>query len=159
MALGKTVFIKKLTDGGVGLFLQDVDGVLPSRWFQMDSKMPRIGVPENFALSILVDTVLQKMLARHYFEVEDMLGLIKIAEARGFVSPSADEVKVLTEPKMDKLLIVAILKGGKEDKLRALFASADRKRALEIVTEKVKELPIETIERIENILGMAITEE
>jgi hypothetical protein len=159
MALGKTIYFKKLTDGGVSLLLQDVEGVLPEKWFAMDQKMPRIGIPENYALSLYINSVIKKMLDKNYFEIENIADLVKIAEAKGFIAPSEEEKVVLLAPKRSKETLTAIIRNGNEEKLRELFASADRTRSLDIATAISKTLSLEVIERIENILGMAITEE
>jgi len=159
MALGKTVFFKKLIDGGVSLYLSDVEGVLPPRWFAMDHKVPRIGVPENYALSLFLDANIDKAFKRKLFEVEKIEDLIKVAQERGYVALSPEETQVIVEPSRSKEILLSILKGGNKEKIAALFASADRNRALEIAVSNAKSFSMETIQTIEEILGMAITEE
>lgn len=158
MALGKTIFFKKLSEGGVSIYLQDVEGILPARWFQLDYKVPRIGVPVNYALSIFTDSNVEKLLKRKYFEVENMADLIAIAEERNYIAPSEEQVKELVAPSRTKELLLKIIQGGNEVKLRELFASADRNRALEIAVANSNTLTMEVVQRIEEILGMAITE-
>jgi hypothetical protein len=159
MALGKTVFFKKLVDSSVSLYVQDVEGILPARWFVMDQKMPRIGIPVNYALSLFVDSSIEAMLKANYIEIEDMAGLIKLAEEKGYISPTEEEVKVLTAPKRTVEALFAIIKGGNTTKLEELFKSADKERALEIVTAKQTELSSDVVAKIEKILGVAISEE
>lgn len=159
MASGKTIFFKKLTDGSVSLLLQDVDGVLPEKWFAMDQRMPRIGVPENYALSLYINSVIKQMMDRNYFEIENLAELTQMAEDKGFIAPSEEEKAVLLTPKRTKETLLAILKGGNEVKIRELFASADRKRTLEICTENSNTFSRDLVNQIEDILGMAITEE
>ena len=159
MALGKTVFFKKLVDGGVSIYLQDIEGSLPARWFSMDHKVSRIGVPLNYALSIFVDSSVESMMRKNLFEIENLDSLIKEAEELGYIAPSEEEVKELTAPKRTKEMLLAILKGGNEKKLRELFESSDKERAVEIITASYKDFSMDTIQKIEDILGMAISEE
>lgn len=159
MASGKTIYFSKLVDGGVSLYMSDVEGVLPSRWFAMDYRMPRIGIPENYALSLFVDAAIDKAFQKKLFEVEDMAGFIKIAQERGYIALSEDEEKAMVAPSRTKETLLAILKGGNESKIRDLFNSADKKRALEIAVSNVNVLSLETVHLVEEILGMAITEE
>lgn len=159
MALGKTVFFKKLAEGTVRLYINDIEGVLPSRWFIMDTRTPRIGVPVNYALTIFSDNSLQAMLNKNYIEVENMAALVKEAEEKGYIAPSEEEVKQLTAPKRSNEALFAILKGGNSTKIQDLFESADKHRALEVAKSRTKDLSLDVISTIESILGMAITEE
>lgn len=159
MALGKTVFFRRLVDATVSLNLTDVDGVLPNKWFVMDLKTPRIGVPANYALSYFIDAGVEAMFKANYCEVEDMPGLVKLAKEKGYIDPSEEEVAILNAPKRDKNMLFAIIQGGNQAKLEELFKSADRERALELVQEKKDELSTGTISKIEKILGVAIAEE
>lgn len=159
MALDKTVFFKKLVDGAVHIYMQDFDGVLPARWFVMDQRMPRIGVPMNYALTVFSDHSVELMLKKNYVEIENMDVLIREAEARSIIAPSQEEVKELTAPKRTKEMIFSILKGANESKIRELFESADRERALGIATERINELSLDAVAKIESILGVAIKDE
>lgn len=159
MALGKTVFFKKLIKGSVSLHLQDVDGILPSRWFAMDHKVPRIGVPMSYALSIFIDATIEKMMKQNYFEIENINELLAAAKEKGYVSLSEEEVQVITAPKRTNETLVAILKGGNKSKIKELFESNDKQRAIHLATENVKLFSLEAIAVIEDVLGMAITEE
>lgn len=159
MALDKTVFFKKLVDSTVRIYMHDFDGVLPARWFVMDQKMPRIGVPMNYALTVFTDHSVELMLKKNYVEVENMEVLIKEAEARSIIAPSKEEVEEMVTPKRTKEIIFAILKNGSEAKIRELFESADKERALGIATERVNELSLDAVAKIESILGVAIKDE
>jgi hypothetical protein len=159
MALGKTIFFKKLSEGSISLYLSDVDGVLPQKWFRLDQKMPRIGVPENYALSLFTDAVIEKMMKKNYFEIEELANLVKIAEERGIIAPSEEEKAVMVTPKRTQAILLAILKGGNEAKIRELFDSSDRNRALELATANALDLSGNAVAVIEKVLGMAITEE
>lgn len=159
MALGKTIFIKKLTDGRVSLLLQDVDGVLPSRWFYLDEKMPKVGVPTNYALSYFFDSSFELMVKKGYIEFENMAELVKMAEEREYIAPSVEEKQALVASKRTNETLYAIIKGGNVDKLKELFASADKERAYDIAKNKVNELTRDVIIKIEDILGVALVEE
>lgn len=159
MALGKTIYLKKLVKSNISLHLEDVEGILNSRWFIMDGKMNRIGVPSNFALSIFVNQSLQVMLNKNLFEVENMEDLLAIAEEKGFIAPSEEERKSYTAPKRTEGMLLAIIKGGQKAKIKKLFESSDKGRALELAIENAKSLPMETIEQIEDLTHVAIIEE
>lgn len=159
MALGKTIYLKKLVKSNISLHLEDVEGVLNSRWFTMNGKTNRIGVPSNFALSIFVDQALQNMMNKNLFEVENMEALIALAEESGFISPSTEEKKALTAPKRNEKMLLAIIQGGNAKKIEELFDSSDKERALELAIANAKSLPMETIEQIEKITHVAIIEE
>ena len=159
MALtGRTVFFKKLIDGTVSLLMEDVD-TTQSKWFAMDEKSPRIGVPMNYALSIFTDSVLENMLKTNIFEVENLDDLIKAAEERNFIAKSEEEIKELKTSKRSKETITAIVKGGNLQKIEELFSSVDKERAFEITVAIVDQLSIQVIDKIEKITGMAIREE
>lgn len=159
MALGKTVFIKKLTEGTVRLYISDVEGILPAKWFVLDAKKPRIGVPVNYALSIFSDSSLQKMLDKNYIDVENMADLIAKAEELGYLAPSEEEVKNLTAPKRTNETLLAILKGGNKKKITELLESADDKRAVDVAKSNLNDLSLDTVSLIEEIIGLAIREE
>lgn len=159
MALGKPVYFKKLVEGSVSLYLQDVEGSLQNKWFVMDSKVPRIAIPANYALSIFIDRSVEAMVDANYVEVEDMAGLIKLAEDQGYISPSEEQVKTLTAPKRTKETIIAILKGGNETKIKELLASSDKERAVELAIANSKNFSLDAVNVLEKILGMAIIEE
>lgn len=159
MALtGRTVFFKKLIDGSVSLYMEDVD-TAQAKWFAMDEKSPRIGVPMNYALSIFTDSVLENMLKSNIFEVENIDDLIKAAEERNFIAKSEEEMKEIKASKRSKDMIAAIIKGGNLQKIEELFNSVDKERAFEIAVSVVDQLSIQVIEKIEKITGMAIREE
>lgn len=159
MALGTTIFFNKLSEGSVSLFMQDADGILPSRWFVMDGRMPRIGVPLNYALGVFTDASLKHMLDNNYFEVENVDALVKAAQEKGFIALSEEEEKEIQAPRRKPEVILAILKGGNADKIRELFESSDKERAFDIAIKNSKSLSVETVRLIEEILGMAILEE
>lgn len=159
MALGKTVFFKKLVDGALHLYLQDVDGVMAPRWFMMDHNVPRIGVPLNYALSLFIDANVEYTFKKNAFEVEGIADLVKIAEERGYIAVSEEEVKEIVAPKRNNAMLLSILKGGDTTKIKALFASADKERALDVAMSNAKVLSRDTVALIESIVGMAITEE
>lgn len=159
MALGRTIYLKKLVKSNISLHLEDVEGVLAARWFTMNGKTNRIGVPSNFALSIFINQSLQKMMNKNLFEVENMDQLLALAKESGFISPSEEEEKAYTAPKRTEAMLLAIIRGGKIDKIKELFDSSDRERALELAIENAKSLPMETIEQIEKITRVAIIEE
>lgn len=159
MATGKTIFLKKLRGGSLSLYLNDVEGILPSRWFVMDHKIPRIGVPSNYALSIFTDSSLESIMKKNHFEVENMADLLALAQEKGYVAPTEEEIKAIVAPKRTKETLFAILKGGNDSKIKDLFESDDKARALEIAAANVKDLSLDTVAKIEAILGMAITEE
>lgn len=159
MAVSKTVFFKKLVDGSVRLFINDIEGVLPGRWFVMEQNMPRVGVPSTYALSLFVDNSIMSMYKANYFDIEDIAGLTKMAQEAGLISPSDEEVKTITAPKRTKETLLAIIKGGNQAKLEELFQSADRSRAMEVVQEKKNDLSLDILSRLEKIVGVAITEE
>lgn len=159
MALtGRTVFLKKLVDGGVSLYLQDVDST-QTKWFLMNDKSPRIGVPMNYALSIFTDAVLESMLRRNIFEVENIAELVQAAEERNFIAKAEDELKEIKAPKRAKETLVAILKGGNLAKIDELFKSADKERAWELAVQNVDQLSMQVVDKIEEITGMALREE
>lgn len=159
MALtGRTVFLKKLVDGGVSLYLQDVDST-QAKWFLMNDKSPRIGVPMNYALSIFTDAVLEGMLKRHVFDVENIEDVIAAAEDRGFIAKAEEELKEIKAPKRTKETLVAILKGGNVTKVDELFKSADKERAWELAVQNVDQLSMQIVDKIEEITGMALREE
>lgn len=157
--MGKTIFLNKLRAGTLDLRLEDVEGILPTRWFTMDHKTPRIGVPSNYALSILIDSKNEAIMNKNYFEIENMKDLLALAQEKGYIAPSEEEVKILTEPKRSKETLLAILKGGNHSKIKDLFESEDKVRALEIATANIKDLSLDTVSKIEAIVGMAIREE
>lgn len=160
MALtGRIVFFKKLIDGGLSLFLEDVDGAMLPKWYSMDEKIPRIGVPMNYALSIFTNATLETMLKQNMFEIENIADVIAAAEERGFIAKAEEELKELKTPKRTKETLVAILKGGNIKKVEELFASADKERAFELAAQNVAELSMQVVDRIEEITGMALREE
>lgn len=156
--IGRIVFFKKLIDGSVSVFMQDVDSTM-TKWFTMDEKSPRIGVPMNYALSIFTDATLENMLKQHIFEIENINEVIASAEERGFIAKAEEELKDLTAPKRNKETLLAILKGGNLTKIEELFKSADKERAWELVTQHIGQLSIEVVDKIEEITGMALREE
>lgn len=166
MAIGRTVFLNKLSSGGVTVRLLDVEGILPARAFTMTDKMPRIGVPLNYALNIFIDSTLQQMIAENYFEVVDYQTLEKDAAEKGYIvleqePAQGEELKssVASPKALTKEIILAIIRGGNEQKIRELFASADKHRALEIATANSKDLSSNIVDLVEKVLGMAIAEE
>ena len=159
MALvGRIVFFKKLIDGSVSLFMQDVDTAM-EKWFAMDEKSPRIGVPMNYALSIFTDATLESMLKQHVFEIENIDEVVAAAEERGFIAKAADELKEIKAPRRTKETLLAIIKGGNLAKIEELLKSADKERAWELVVQNVEQLSIQTVDKIEEITGMALREE
>ena len=159
MALaGRIVFFKKLIDGSVSLFMQDVDTSM-EKWFAMDEKSPRIGVPMNYALSIFTDATLESMLKQHVFEIENINEVVAAAEERGFIAKAEDELKELKAPKRTKETLLAIIKGGNLAKIEELFKSPDKERAWELVVQNIEQLSIQTVDKIEEITGMALREE
>jgi hypothetical protein len=159
MATVKPIFCKKLIGGGVLLYLQDSEGLLPPKWFNMDEKMPRIGIPVNYAVSILNDYTIKNMLNNNMFEIENIEDLIKESESRLYIAPSEEEVQVLTEKKRSDALLLTILRGGNKAKIQELFNSADKERALDIAIANAKSFSMDLIESIESIVGMALVEE
>lgn len=158
MAAQKTIFFKKLIDGGVLLNLRDSDGVLPDKWFNMDHKTPRIGVPLNYALSIFQDQTLESMLKSNYFEIENLQDLIGVAEEKTVISLAPEQLEEMIAPKRTPELILGIIKGGNEAKMKELFESADKQRAFDLAVTHASELSMSTINKVESILGMAIIE-
>ena len=159
MALtGRIVFFKKLARGSVSLYMQDVDSAM-AKWFVMDAKTPRIGVPMNYALSIFTDATLERMLKNNIFEIENIKEVVAAAEERGFIAKAEEELKELTAPKRSKESLLAILKGGNLTKIEELFKSADKERAWELVGQNIDQLSIQVVDKIEEITGMALREE
>ena len=158
MAAQKTIFFKKLIDGGVLLLLQDSEGVLPDKWFNMDHRTPRIGVPLNYALSVFQNQTIESMLKSNYFEIENINDLLGTAEEKSIVALSEEENKIIAAPKRTNELIVSILRGGNETKIKELFDSADRQRAFDLALQHASEFSISTVDKVEKILGMAILE-
>lgn len=159
MALtGRIVFFKKLIGGSVSLYMQDVDSAM-TKWFAMDEQSPRIGVPMNFALSIFTDATLEGMLKQHIFEIENIEEVIASAEERGFIAKAAVELEEIKTPARPKETLLAIIKGGNLKKIEELFNSTDKERAWELAVQSVGELSMQTIDKIEEITGMALREE
>jgi hypothetical protein len=161
MAIVRTINFKRLSEGSVSLYLQDVEGVLPTKWFTMTHQQPKTPVPLNYALSIFLDNVLQQMLQDNYFEIIEVEALKSAAIERGLISDDVQEPVSLeiSTPKKSAETILAILKGGNETKIKELFKSADKERAFDIAKANSKILSNGTVSFIEDILGMAITEE
>ena len=88
-----------------------------------------------------------------------MADLLALAQEKGYVAPTEEEIKAIVAPKRTKETLFAILKGGNDSKIKDLFESDDKARALEIAAANVKDLSLDTVAKIEAILGMAITEE
>lgn len=162
MAILRTINLRKLSEGGVSLFLQDVEGVLPSKWFTMNQRLPKVPVPINYALSIFLDATLQRMLEENLFEIVEAEDLKKAAVERGLIAEDNAEDPVVLEistPKRSAEILLAILKAGNETKIKELFESADKVRAFDIAKSNAKALSTGTVSLIEEIVGMAITEE
>lgn len=155
----KTIFIKKVINANVSLFVQDIEGILPARWFYLNQATPRVGIPLNYALSYFIDHTFKAMVDNNYIEIENIAALVKQAEDLGYIAPSPEEKATIVAPKVTDEIILAVLKGGNVEKMTELFRSNNKERAFAIAQKRVKELTKDSLDKIENILGVALTDE
>lgn len=160
MALLKSVNFNNLREGTVTLLLQDINGTMPAKWYTLNSQQKKIPVPMNYALSIFVDSVLQRMLEEQYFEIVEVDAFRKAAEEYGLVGePDQDPVILsVAQPKKSPETILAILKGGNMQKITELFKSPEGERALEIAKTNIKAIPSGVITELEELFGVALIE-
>lgn len=160
MALLKSVNFNNLREGTVTLLLQDINGTMPAKWYTLNSQQKKIPVPINYALSIFVDSVLQRMLEEQYFEIVEIDAFKKAAEEYGLVGEPDQDPVILSaaQPKKSPETILAILKGGNTQKITELFKSPEGERALEIAKTNIKVIPSGVITELEELFGVALIE-
>lgn len=156
----KTIFLKRLSQNKVTLLLEDAtNAVMPAKWFTMTEKSPRIAVPAGYALSIFANSTLESMMKRNIFEVENIKDLIELAQEHGLLHRDEEEIKELAKPKRPDEMLMSILKGGNEAKIKELFASQDKHRALQLTIANQKSLSMQVVQLVEDIVKIAIIEE
>lgn len=159
MASITTAFFNKVARGSVSLHLDDVNGIMPSRWFRMEHNRERIAVPINYALSVFTNNDLAAMLKEKYFEIENIEEFLKVAQEQGYVAYTPEEEKEIKAPAKTDAMLLMIMQGGNQVKIKELFESTDKERALSLARDNHDKLSIGVATLIEEVTGMAVLED
>lgn len=148
-----TIRLKKERPGAVSLYLQDVEGLKPSRWFSMTEANPKLPINIDYALGIFLDNTLMRMWKANDFVIENEAELYKEARARGII---AEEFEVPKAKFYSKTAMMEILKKGEEEEIKALFSSPQSKSAYDMAVAKQEELTSGTIKLIEDFIKLQV---
>lgn len=151
----RNVFIKNNLGCYFSIELTDYSGMNPSKFFIMDRPEQEIPVPTNYALSIFVEPHARAAYERGDFVLtRNKDQFLRFAAEQGLTTIEHEKEVELSA--MTPALILAVLKNGTEKKIVELLQSKDKDKTVQVAIDHKEELPMSTINLIEDELQMAI---